>query len=515
MYPLDWLEERSGIVGGIKYFLFRKVPGDSSWWHTLGSATLTAFLVQLVTGVILAMYYKPSPAEAHSSIEHIQHDLWGGWLVRGMHRWGASVFIILMFMHMGRVFLFGAYKYPRELNWIVGVLILATGLFEGLTGYLLPFDQTAYWATVVAVNINGTAPFVGPYLATVLRGGAEIGPDTLARFYSIHMLLVPGALIGLIGLHLYLVVRLGITSPPWSKEAAGGRARRRAAARALRPRPARPAGRGRPQEADRMSSLDERRAGFKRYKEDVKKRGKPFYPFAMFEDTVMSLVVVIVIAGLAVVWKNYDILGPLIGPKADPGTISFVPRPDWYFYFLFYLLRIFKWPETVILATIGIPTLCLVLLLALPFVDLRTERRLSRRPVAVVAAALVILSMGVLTYKGAVAKEPIASEVEAAIPSWAQKQGFAGNQEALAGAKLFAESGCTNCHTYLGSGGSNLGAPDLSAEGAKGKGIQFQIDHLKCPSCVNPGSPMPPFAELGEDNLHKLAVFLEASKGPK
>jgi menaquinol-cytochrome c reductase cytochrome b subunit len=222
LYPIDWLEERSGLVGGIKYFLFRKVPGDSGWWHTLGSATLTAFLVQLVTGVILAMYYKPSPAEAHSSIEHIQHDLWGGWLVRGMHRWGASVFIILMFLHMGRVFLFGAYKYPRELNWIVGVLILATGLFEGLTGYLLPFDQTAYWATVVAVNINGTAPFVGPYLATILRGGAEIGPDTLARFYSIHMLLVPGALIGLIGFHLYLVVRLGVSSPPWSKEAAGG-----------------------------------------------------------------------------------------------------------------------------------------------------------------------------------------------------------------------------------------------------------------------------------------------------
>jgi menaquinol-cytochrome c reductase cytochrome b subunit len=222
MYPLDWIEERSGIVGGLRYFLFRNVPGDTSWWHTLGSATLTAFLVQLVTGVILAMYYKPSPAEAHSSIEHIQHDLWGGWLVRGMHKWGASVFIILMFLHMGRVFLFGAYKYPRELNWIVGVLILATGLFEGLTGYLLPFDQTAYWATVVAVNINGTAPFVGPYLATILRGGAEVGPETLARFYSIHMLLVPGALIGLIGLHLYLIVRLGVTSPPWSKEAAGG-----------------------------------------------------------------------------------------------------------------------------------------------------------------------------------------------------------------------------------------------------------------------------------------------------
>jgi menaquinol-cytochrome c reductase cytochrome b subunit len=221
MYPLDWLEERSGLVGGLRYFLFRKVPSDTDWWHTLGSATLTAFLVQLVTGVILAMYYKPDPRNARASIEHIQHDLTLGWLVRGMHKWGASVFIILMFMHMGRVFLFGAYKYPRELNWIVGVLLLATGLFEGLTGYLLPFDQTAYWASVVAININGTAPFVGPYLASLLRGGAEIGPDVLARFYSLHMLLVPGALIGLILLHLYLVVRLGVSSPPWSREAAG------------------------------------------------------------------------------------------------------------------------------------------------------------------------------------------------------------------------------------------------------------------------------------------------------
>jgi quinol---cytochrome c reductase cytochrome c subunit, bacillus type len=264
-----------------------------------------------------------------------------------------------------------------------------------------------------------------------------------------------------------------------------------------------------------MSSINERRAVFERYKANVKKTGKPFYPFAMFHDTVMSLVVVSVITGLAIVWRYTDILGPLIGPKADPGTTSFVPRPDWYFYFLFYLLRIFKWPSTVILATVGIPTILLVILLVLPFLDTRLERRLSRRPVAMVAAALTVLSMGVLTYKGATAQEAIASEVKAAIPSWEKKQGFAGNKQAVAGANLFAESGCTNCHTYLGTGSSNAGAPDLSAEGAKGKGIQFQIDHLKCPSCVNPGSPMPPFPSLGEDNLHKLATFLEASKGPQ
>jgi menaquinol-cytochrome c reductase cytochrome b subunit len=221
LVPVDWLEERSGLVGGIKYFLFRKVPHDTNWFHTLGSATLTAFIVQALTGVILAFYYKPSANEAYASIQMITNDLTLGWLVRGMHRWGASVFIILLFLHLGRVFLFGAYKYPRELNWLVGVLLLVLAMLEGFTGYLLPWDQTAYWATVVGINLNATAPFLGPFLADFLRGGQEIGPNTLSIFYSMHMLLIPGALIGLITLHLYLVVRLGVTSPPWSKDAAG------------------------------------------------------------------------------------------------------------------------------------------------------------------------------------------------------------------------------------------------------------------------------------------------------
>src|ERR1044072_1140034 len=248
MIPVDWLEERSGLVGGVKYFLFRKVPAETNWFHTLGSATLTAFLVQAVTGVILAMYYKPAPQEAYSSIQHITNDVTLGWLVRGMHKWGASVFIILMFFHMARVFLFGAYKYPRELNWIIGVLILATGMFEGFTGYLLPWDQTAYWASVVGININGTGPFVGPYLASFLRSGAEVNPDTLSRFYALHMLAIPGALFALIGLHLYLVVRLGVAPNPWSKNAAGSERQERPP-RAGRTRPAR--GSGAPADARR------------------------------------------------------------------------------------------------------------------------------------------------------------------------------------------------------------------------------------------------------------------------
>ena len=221
LLPLDWIEERTGLVGGVKYFLFRNVPHDINWMQTLGAATLTAFIVQAVTGVFLAMYYKPDPNSAYESIQNITHEVTLGWLVRGMHKWGASVFIILMFLHMGRVFLFGAYKYPRELNWIVGALLLVLGMLEGFTGYLLPWDQTAYWATAVGINLNATGPFVGPFLGDFLQGGSQIGPDTISRFYSMHMLLIPGGIIALIGLHLYLVVRLGVTSPPWSGTAAG------------------------------------------------------------------------------------------------------------------------------------------------------------------------------------------------------------------------------------------------------------------------------------------------------
>jgi len=221
LYPLDWVEERSGLVGYTKWFLFRKVPHDISWAQTLGAAALTAFLSQAITGVVLAMYYKPDPNAAYGSVVNITEELTLGWLVRGMHKWGASVFIILLFFHMARTFLFGAYKYPRELNWVIGVLLLVSGMLEGFTGYLLPWDQTAYWATAVGINLNATAPFLGPFLADFLRGGQDIGTETLARFYSMHMLLIPGGLIALITLHLYLVIRLGVTSPPWSKDGAG------------------------------------------------------------------------------------------------------------------------------------------------------------------------------------------------------------------------------------------------------------------------------------------------------
>jgi quinol-cytochrome oxidoreductase complex cytochrome b subunit len=212
---VGWLDERTGGSSFLTAMLYRKVPKGTNWFYTLGSATLFAFVFQALTGVFLAMYYTPSPTQAYGSITHLTNDVWMGEFVRGMHKWGASVMIICIFLHMARTFFFGAYKYPRELNWVIGVVLLILTLVMGLTGYLLPFDQRSFWATVVGVNITGTGPLVGPYLADFLRGGAEFGGTTLARFYAIHMLIVPGLIIALIGAHLYLVVKLGTTAPPW------------------------------------------------------------------------------------------------------------------------------------------------------------------------------------------------------------------------------------------------------------------------------------------------------------
>lgn len=215
--PLDWIEERSGLVSVNKYLLFRNVPKDISWLQTLGSALLTVFILQVTTGIFLSMYYQSSPDNAWESVKYITDTATLGWLVRGMHKWGSSVMVILLFLHMGRTFLFGAYKYPRELTWITGALIFIMVMAMAFTGYLLVFDQRAYWASVVGININGTGPIAGPFLSNLLNVGPEIGQHTLSRFFTLHGFVVPSAIGALVGLHMWLVIRLGVTSPPWSK----------------------------------------------------------------------------------------------------------------------------------------------------------------------------------------------------------------------------------------------------------------------------------------------------------
>ena len=287
--------------------MFRKVPKGTNWFYTLGSATLFAFLSQAVTGVFLAMYYRPDPAGgAYESIRYVTNDVFLGQFVRGMHKWGSSVMVILVFLHMGRTFFFGAYKYPRELNWVIGVVLLILTMMMSFTGYLLPFDQRAYWATIVGVNINGTGPLLGPYLSDFLRGGSEFGATTLSRFYAIHMLLVPGR-----------DHRADRRAP-----VPGDQARHHRAAVAESASSA-------PSCARRRSDRDEprvrtpgRRRGpamNQREKEEylreyaiLKAQGKPFFPYAVAKDAVMACVVMAVIITMSLV------LGAELGAEGEP-----------------------------------------------------------------------------------------------------------------------------------------------------------------------------------------------------
>ena len=209
----NWIDERLGLKTIYDTVLDRKVP-KVNWWFTLGSASLFLFLLQGITGIMLTIYYVPSPDHAYDSIQYIMTGVSFVWLIRGVHHWGASLMVLIVFFHMLRTYFFGAYKYPREFTWVTGVLLLLLTLGMGFTGYLLPWNQRAYWATTVATSIAGTVPFIGGFINQVLRGGSDLSAVTLARFFSVHIWWFPAIIAGLIGVHLYMVIRLGISSVP-------------------------------------------------------------------------------------------------------------------------------------------------------------------------------------------------------------------------------------------------------------------------------------------------------------
>jgi quinol-cytochrome oxidoreductase complex cytochrome b subunit len=209
----NWLDERLGLTPIYNTVFDRKVP-KVNWWFTLGSASLFLFVLQAVTGIFLAVYYVPSPDHAYESIEYIMNGVAFGWLIRGIHHWGASLMVFFVFIHMLRTFYFAAYKYPREITWLTGVVLLLATLGMGFTGYLLPWNQRAYWATTVGTEIAGTAPFIGDFILRVLRGGNDLSAVTLARFFAVHIWFLPAVIALIIGVHMYLVIRLGISSIP-------------------------------------------------------------------------------------------------------------------------------------------------------------------------------------------------------------------------------------------------------------------------------------------------------------
>lgn len=436
---LDWLDDRYNVRSLWESFAGLSIPGGASWFYVLGATLAFIFMLQAATGIFLAMYYVPTPDHAYASVKFIQQEAPLGSFVRGIHNWGASFMMVIVALHMLRVFVFGAYKKPREAVWLVGVgLIMLVGGFA-FTGYLLPWDQKAYWATVVGTNVAGTVPVIGGILLRIVRGGEELGALALSRFFAIHTYILPWSLALLAGAHVFLLERAG----------AGGI----------------------------WNSADR-----------VPYRSEPLFPNQLFRDSISILIVFLSIAVLAVVFP-----APL-EPQADPTDSTYNPRPEWYFYFVFQMLRIFE-GRFEIVGTVIIPTLFGIALILIPFLDRSPERNPLKRKFMMSAAGVVAASVLALTIVGA--RAPIVNKPAVTSPS------------VIAGRAVFAKSGCGNCHAIHGKGGT-IG-PDLTHVGTRRPDAEWHIRHFKDPKSVVPGSIMPK-VELSEQELKELIDYMLSLK---
>lgn len=411
-----WLDERLGLSSAILPILRLPVPRDVNWGYVFGSATLVAFVLQVVTGVALAFTYVPAPNSAYDSLQFITHHAVLGRVVRGIHYFGASAMVVLAVVHAARVFLTGSFKYPRELTWLTGVLLLVLTFGMALTGQLLRWNQNAYWSVVVAAEQAARTPIIGPILAQIVIAGQTVGGATLTRFYATHVFLLPALIFALIVAHLYLVVWHGLSEPPRI---------------------------GQPVE----------RAAYKRRYQEILERGIPFWPDAAWKHVLFALAV-----GSAVLLLAAAVGPPELGKQADPTVIEADPRPDWYFMWYFALLSLVPpaWEDVVL---IGLPLLVLVVLLAMPFVAGTGERSPGRRPWAVATVGLSVLVVGLLTREGYLASwSPVVDP--GPLPAGVV-QGLGGS--AAEGAALFQKKGCQSCHSIAGSGGRY--GPDLTAVG--------------------------------------------------
>jgi ubiquinol-cytochrome c reductase cytochrome b subunit len=464
-----WLDRRVDLTGLRRALLDREVPDRLTWWHTLGSATLAVFLVQVVTGSVLAIYYSASPEHAYDSVQFMTRDVPSGGLVRGIHHWAASAMVVLLIAHMIRVFAVGAYKYPREINWLVGVGLFLVVLAFSFTGYLLPWYQKAFWATAVGTNIAGTTPLIGGFLATLLRGGAEIGSATLARFYAFHVLWLPMLLGGFVLVHLALVIRQGIAPRPASLEAGAP------------PRTNDPAY---PAYYDRSYAA-------------TKRGGARFWPDIVAKDAVVSLLVVLLIVLLAAT------LGASLEPPADPSDTSYVPRPEWYFLPLYELLRIVPGSLESAVA-VGVPSALILALIALPLFDRRATRNLLHRPGAIVALVVVLGGSGLLL--GAAAR--------GAPPAIPPEVGRPLKSAESAGRDHFLAEQCGNCHMVAGQGGAF--GPDLTSIGLVHSSAWLH-SFVETPKRFHPESRMPAFGPptLSHQEIEELAQYLSTLRGAR
>jgi len=343
----DWLDHRTGFRAARHHLLDEALPPGTGWAFTLGSLLLFGLAVQVITGTLLALFYAPTPDHAWDSVRYITESVRGGFLLRGLHHWGASLVVVTAVLHMVRVIVFGSYRAPREVNWIVGLVLLHVILAFGLTGYLLPWDQRAYWATVVTLNISKLTPVAGAFVADLLRGGPEIGALTLTRWYGAHVLILPPVLFGLTALHLYLMRRHGISGPITARN-------------------------GVPQ---------------------------TFFPYQAARDLAVAMTVGILLALIA--WQG----APALEPPADPTSSSYTPRPEWYFLGLFQLLKYFPGRLEVV-GAIVIPGAVMTLLALLPWIDRARSRGLTERRWLLSTLAAGVVAITTLTVMGAMDTPP-------------------------------------------------------------------------------------------------------------
>jgi ubiquinol-cytochrome c reductase cytochrome b subunit len=461
-----WLDERLQIAGVVREQAMHPVPRETaSWFYVFGSAALTVFAVQLVTGVLLALIYVPSASEAWKSLLALNNDVNLGWFIRALHGWGSNFMIAIVLLHMVQVFLFGAHKYPRELTWIVGVFLLLMTLGMAFTGQVLRFDQDAYWGLGIGASVSSRIPVLGPYMVRLLLGGPIIAGATLSRFFALHVFVIPGMLIGFIGLHLLMVLRLGINEWP-------------------------------------MPGRLVRRATYtKEYHELTAKDGIAFVPYAVWKDILFSALILAVLVAFA---SYFGPFGPTGRP--DPTIIQTVPRPDYFFLWLYALLSLLP-PSMETPALLIGPAIGIGVLLLIPFVAGEGEKSWRRRPVAVLSIALIAVVFGEFTHMAGNAPWSPVMNAWSGEPIPHQ---FLEGRTPLErrGALVFQAKQCHNCHALDGKGGMRGPALDEVA-------VRQSQDQL-IRQVIQGGGNMPAYGKnLSPAETTALVSFLETLHPPK